>query len=690
MKKALAIVLSITLLLISAVSLVACIDPEDDQPTKYTVTFDSDGGTAVASQEVESGKTVTKPTDPTKENYNFGGWALNGIDYVFSNPVTADITLKAKWVLEDDIATMITLATYYTTRNADMNATGDKAYTNDNLKYMYAGDDNVFLLPVDARNVDFELITLKAEDYNVVLKENGQTASFDTYATKVDNGIQFKAAAVDKVFDIEVSLVNAVGSVTIQDVKVVDAYNVYTVEDLNKVTFNTFSYAGENPGNPAVLRSIEIETNGVVLQRSITVTQADLSEHMYETAKESDQDKPLFDEIGGKALKDEVGLFGFKVKSGQEYTLNGNFYSLSYGDVPPVLRDAGNIRETTVIDNKVVPVGHIAVNSTFITVSARSEADQTGTQFNAININIIGNSGVADEDTIMIKTGGLKGISVYGGRASEGADNQNTKALFDNFHSMFPKEAVLLSWTDGTFVNSRTENIGESGFYLWHSLLKFDNSVIKGTGGPAFCLATDYAGQKDLTVDRHYSAVDVTETSTVEAYLTGAEPWFEFNMPGMGAMIVTMLNNGVQDKKVFPGLNAFGKTITQDRNGTDYFNWISVSVADGAFSSDASNLELLYTKTNISHVLEDNSVYKESFTLNPMLVESSVNPLMMVANPLPTEYGLMVPDATAPGGYVPATNCKYFSIGMFAQPYIGMHAYVALTLEMYNYTAPVQ
>lgn len=681
MKKALAIVLSITLLLISAVSLVACIDTEDEQPTKYRVTFDSNGGTAVASQEVESGKTVTKPTDPTKENYNFGGWALNGIDYVFSNPVTADITLTAKWVLEDDIASMITLATYYTTRNSDMNATGDKAYTNDDLKYMYAGDDNVFLLPVDARNVDFELITLKAEDYNVVLKENGTTASFDTYATKVDNGIQFKAAAVDKVFDIEVSLVNAVGSVTIQDVKVVDAYNVYTVEDLNKVTFNTFSYAGENYGNPEVLRRIEIETNGVVLQRSITITQADLSEHMYETAKESDQDKPLFDEIGGKALKDEVGLFGFKVAAGQEYTLNGNFYSLSYQDIPPVIRDAGTIRETTELDGKVVPVGHIPVNSTFITVSARTEADQTGTQFNAININIIGNSGVADGDTIMIKTGGLKGISVYGGGTT---DNQNTKALFDNFHSMFPKEAVLLSWTDGTFVNSRTENIGESGFYLWHSLLKFDNSVIKGTGGPAFCLATDYAGQKDLSVARHYSAVDVTETSTVEAKLTGAEPWFDFNMPGMGVMIVNMLNLGVQNKDIFPGLNVYRKTITKAENGKDYFNWISVSVADGAFKSDTNNLELLYTKTNISHVLEDNSVYTEAFTFNPMLVDASVNPLRMVANPLPTEYGLMVPDGS--GGYVPATNCKYFSIGLFGQQYIGLYAYVALTLEMYDYT----
>ena len=63
----------------------------------YTVTFDSDGGSAVAAQTVEDGKTATKPADPTKEGYTFKGWYLGSTAYDFSKPVTGNITLTAKW-----------------------------------------------------------------------------------------------------------------------------------------------------------------------------------------------------------------------------------------------------------------------------------------------------------------------------------------------------------------------------------------------------------------------------------------------------------------------------------------------------------------------------------------------------------------------------------------------------------------
>ena len=40
----------------------------------WTVTFDSKGGSSVASQTVKDGETVAKPTNPTKENYKFVEW----------------------------------------------------------------------------------------------------------------------------------------------------------------------------------------------------------------------------------------------------------------------------------------------------------------------------------------------------------------------------------------------------------------------------------------------------------------------------------------------------------------------------------------------------------------------------------------------------------------------------------------
>ena len=64
----------------------------------YTVTFDAKGGTpAPDAQEVVKDGTATAPTAPTKEGYTFVEWQLDGVKYVFSTPVTKDITLVAVW-----------------------------------------------------------------------------------------------------------------------------------------------------------------------------------------------------------------------------------------------------------------------------------------------------------------------------------------------------------------------------------------------------------------------------------------------------------------------------------------------------------------------------------------------------------------------------------------------------------------
>ena len=67
----------------------------------HTVTFDSNGGSKVDSQTVENGKRVSKPSDPTKDGYQFAGWQLHGKNYDFDDPVTDDITLVAQWRQEN-------------------------------------------------------------------------------------------------------------------------------------------------------------------------------------------------------------------------------------------------------------------------------------------------------------------------------------------------------------------------------------------------------------------------------------------------------------------------------------------------------------------------------------------------------------------------------------------------------------
>ena len=67
------------------------------EPTYCTVIFDSNGGTEIASQKVEKGKTVPKPTNPIKEGYTFSNWYNGNSIFDFSTPINSDITLKALW-----------------------------------------------------------------------------------------------------------------------------------------------------------------------------------------------------------------------------------------------------------------------------------------------------------------------------------------------------------------------------------------------------------------------------------------------------------------------------------------------------------------------------------------------------------------------------------------------------------------
>ena len=88
--------------LLLCILLISC----NDTMTFYTVTFDSDGGSEVPKQEVLEGKTAVEPKSPTKNNGDvFASWELEGGgNYNFSNPVTKDITLKAKYTPAEEVA----------------------------------------------------------------------------------------------------------------------------------------------------------------------------------------------------------------------------------------------------------------------------------------------------------------------------------------------------------------------------------------------------------------------------------------------------------------------------------------------------------------------------------------------------------------------------------------------------------
>ena len=92
--------------------------------SKWTVTFDSQGGSAVAAQQVEDGGKVLKPKNPTKDGYNFDGWFKDSYattSFSFSIEIHANWTLYAGWTnaqpqpdpLPDPDPVPVTVADYY-------------------------------------------------------------------------------------------------------------------------------------------------------------------------------------------------------------------------------------------------------------------------------------------------------------------------------------------------------------------------------------------------------------------------------------------------------------------------------------------------------------------------------------------------------------------------------------------------
>ena len=84
-------------------------DPPEETPAKisggtfngevigaYTVTFQSEGGSEVASQ-IRANAPAARPADPTKEGHTFIGWYNGESEWNFETPVTEKLTLTAKW-----------------------------------------------------------------------------------------------------------------------------------------------------------------------------------------------------------------------------------------------------------------------------------------------------------------------------------------------------------------------------------------------------------------------------------------------------------------------------------------------------------------------------------------------------------------------------------------------------------------
>ena len=98
MKKKLTIALILIILLLLIFILYLLFGREKS----FTITFDTNGGTEIASIEVKNNEIVKLPEAPTKDGYKFVGWTNeDGNIITKGSKVTENITLKAEWISDD-------------------------------------------------------------------------------------------------------------------------------------------------------------------------------------------------------------------------------------------------------------------------------------------------------------------------------------------------------------------------------------------------------------------------------------------------------------------------------------------------------------------------------------------------------------------------------------------------------------
>ena len=234
--------------------------------TYYTVTFDSNGGSAVTAQSIEAGQKATKPADPTKDGYDFKGWTLNGSAYDFNTAVNGNITLVATWEQKQVVPTTYTVTvngSYASTTGAGEYAVGEtvniSAGSRSNYSFNGWTSDDVTIANASSKNASFVMpeknVTVTAQwKYTGGNSSGGGYTYYTIKATAGVNGAISPSGSVsvrsgkDQTFTITPDKGYAISDVKI-DGKSVGAVKSYTFENVkgNHTIKAIFMKANGNP-----------------------------------------------------------------------------------------------------------------------------------------------------------------------------------------------------------------------------------------------------------------------------------------------------------------------------------------------------------------------------------------------------------------------------------------------------------
>ena len=432
----------------------------------------------------------------------------------------------------------------------------------------HVGSDNefVFFPIVNAYNYKGDEVVLNELPMVVVLEEKTTLGGYTLLSGKalddvvtIDNvkgRYQFSKLAEGKSFRLTVrpegdEYLDDEVYETSFEFNVVSGYNVYNQDDLSHF---------DNVGAPwAAYRSAHnleaLPVNGLILHNDLEIEAENLPDGFF--YKEGDEDLKSTDEDYARtlnSLRDSISLYQRDIKKGEEFTINGNYFNLSYLDLPVVTRDT----------EKITGVGSVVSHATIFQAGLRTKEFATNPedqgQFILKNLSVTGNANRSE-------AGPKSGGAIFDKISSVKAHIYNT-IVTQAFTAHFPKYQS----TETIVEKSRGYDSFSTLFYSWGA----PNFIIKdsefiGAGGPV--IITDHVDGSSVDATGGYVSHTKVINSRLESFVSGTENWFQLVNASAAVPQLSALGQGLLPNY---GSNTIGRTV--NINGTPVFQFNLISV----------------------------------------------------------------------------------------------------------------
>lgn len=463
----------------------------------------------------------------SKENYSFD----------------VEITVVAS---EADVVSVISLESELVQEfNAKKNATGNERieFMNHN-DYLYAGTENTFHFRIKATGIDLEgnrltglkkvrtVVTVSVLKYsNWVVLSDEDVADYMTINTE-DATFNFKDKATEEeAFRITVKAANPAAGMEeanvsfTAEVKVIDAFNVYTAKELS-------AYDNSTAGNEKVFDWTAIKQeagvagktiNAVILQSDISVTRNDVPAEVFWNKNSenfssfsADKQKAL---LGTTIDRNGYGLYKRFISDGDEFQFIGNFFTVDFSAFPKMVGEDKKANKLVDIEKEKIITSHFCA---FYNRKANENKNFTKqTTVNWKNVAFVGNGGLSEDPKESIaNSGGLLMMKNH----SINFEGNNT--ISNNFYiGYFFELGEEYGEFEGNYVvdSCRGYYSYQCLFYMWgakHTIIR--DSEFKHASGPA--IIADHVGANTSGDGGQISRIDVIN-STIESKVTTASPW---------------------------------------------------------------------------------------------------------------------------------------------------------------------